>query len=36
MQERLHNLVSQGFMLGAELTTYCMTEDPVSPAPAEG
>jgi hypothetical protein len=30
-QEHLQNLMSQGFMMAAELVTYRVPEDPVSP-----
>jgi hypothetical protein len=32
MQEHLQNLMSQGYMTAAELATYCVPEDPSSPA----
>jgi hypothetical protein len=35
-QEHLQNLMSQGFMTVAKLRTYCVPEDPMSPAPTEG
>jgi hypothetical protein len=34
--EHLQNLMSQGFMTVAKLRTYCVLEDPMSPAPTEG
>jgi hypothetical protein len=33
-QEHLQNLVSQGYMMVVELTTYCIPEDPASPVQA--
>jgi hypothetical protein len=35
-QEHLQNLVSQGYMIAAELATCCVPEDPASPALAGG
>jgi hypothetical protein len=35
-QACLQDLVSQGFMMVAKLSTYHMLKDPASPAPAEG
>jgi hypothetical protein len=35
-QVHLQDLVSQGFMMAAELATYRVPEEPASPAPAEG
>jgi hypothetical protein len=36
MQEHLQNLVSQGYMTAAELSTCCVPKDPTYPAPAGG
>jgi hypothetical protein len=36
MQAHIQDLMSQGFMTVVELVTYCVPEDPASPAPAEG
>jgi hypothetical protein len=36
MQEHLPNLVSQGYMTVMELATYCVSEDPTSPASVGG
>jgi hypothetical protein len=36
MQEHLQNLVSQGYMIAAELATCRVPEDPASPALAGG
>jgi hypothetical protein len=35
-QEHLQNLVSQGYMIVAELATCCVPKFPVSPAPVGG
>jgi hypothetical protein len=36
MQAHIQDLMSQGFMMVVELVTYCVPEDPASPAPAKG
>jgi hypothetical protein len=36
MQEHLKNLISQGYMIAAELATSRMPEDPSSPTPVRG
>jgi hypothetical protein len=36
MQEHLQNLVSQGYMIVAELATCHISKDPASPAPVGG
>jgi hypothetical protein len=36
MQEHIYNLVSQGYMMAAELVTCRLPEDPASPIQAGG